>query len=536
MNFYLSIKKRLSKSNFPCRGVALLSLLAFCDLNAQQVSTFKIDPTEKYQTIEHFGASDCWSMQAVGLWSEPKTKQIADWLFSLESGKNGQPKGIGLSMWRFNIGAGSTEQGEESQIGSPWMRTECFQQADGSYNWEKQKGQRNFLKLAKERGVNKFLGFFNSPPVYFTQNGLATNTGRGGTFNLKPDCYDDFALFMSNVAEGLEKHDGIHLDYICPVNEPDGHWNWIGPKQEGTPATNREIAHLIKETSKQFASRGLSTQILLPESFDYNCIFRVHPLSGPARGNQVQTFFSGDSADTYLGNLPNVPRRLVGHSYWTTTPLTDLKNIRRMMNDSLQKYKVGFWETEVCIMGNDIEIGGGGGYDRTMKTALYVTRIIHHDLVYANAGSWQWWRAIGGDYKDGLLRMFTDRMNEEGDVVDSKLLWCLGNYSRFIRPGAIRIGVHAYDKNRHEVADGTTDQQGVMTSAYKNSDGSTVVVMINYANHPKKARLSVDKAKMNWKSYRTSDVAGEDLLPVGRFRSNQEFSLPARSVTTFVSE
>ena len=60
------------------------------------------------------------------------------------------------------------------------MRAECFLNADGTYDWNKQQGQRNFLKLAKERGVNKFLAFLNSPPVYYTQNGLATNTGRGG--------------------------------------------------------------------------------------------------------------------------------------------------------------------------------------------------------------------------------------------------------------------------------------------------------------------------------------------------------------------
>ena len=58
----------------------------------------------------------------------------------------------------FNVGAGSAEQGEASQIASPWMRTECFLQADGNYNWNKQQGQRNFLRLAKERGVNKFFG------------------------------------------------------------------------------------------------------------------------------------------------------------------------------------------------------------------------------------------------------------------------------------------------------------------------------------------------------------------------------------------
>ena len=46
--------------------------------------------------------------------------------------KTDKPKGIGLSLWRFNVGAGSAEQGEASQIASPWMRTECFLQADGN--------------------------------------------------------------------------------------------------------------------------------------------------------------------------------------------------------------------------------------------------------------------------------------------------------------------------------------------------------------------------------------------------------------------
>ena len=82
-------------------------------------------------------------------------------------------------------------------------------------------------------------------------NGLATNTGRGGTINLKDDCYDDFARFMATALKGIETHDGIHFDYLCPVNEPDGHWNWLGPKQEGSPATNREIARLLRETGRE---------------------------------------------------------------------------------------------------------------------------------------------------------------------------------------------------------------------------------------------------------------------------------------------
>ena len=116
-------------------------------------------------------------------------------------------------------------------------------------------------------------------------------------------------------------------------------------------------------------------------------------------------------------------------------------------------------------MGNDEEIGGGNGFDHTMKTALYVARIIHHDIVYARAESWQWWRAIGGDYKDGLIREYTTDDNFlDGRVEDSKLMWALGNYSRFIRPGAVRLSVSAFDQTGALIPDGDTDQQGLMLS------------------------------------------------------------------------
>ena len=501
----------------------LFSLFATANLFAQHPAIhFEIETDQPCQTMDYFGASDCWSMQFIGLWPQEKQNQVADWLFSTENHENGQPKGIGLSLWRFNVGAGSAEQGEASQIASPWMRTECFLQADGNYNWNKQQGQSNLLRLAKERCGNKCLAFLNSPPVYFTQNGLATNTGRGGTLNLKEEHYKNFARFLANVIKGVEKHDGIKFNYLCPFNEPDGHWNWIGPKQEGTPATNREIARAIRLISKEFVNNQIDTQILVNESSDYRCMFDTH-MTNWERGYQIQSFFNPDSTATYLGDTPNVPRLMVGHSYWTNTPLNNLHDIRCQLKDTLDKYKVDFWQTETCIMGNDEEIGGGGGYDFTMKTALYVARIIHHDIVYAGARSWQWWRSIGGDYKDGLIREYSDPTFLNGEVKDSKLMWALGNYSRFIRPGAVRKAIIAKDNQGKIIPEGDTDVTGLMCSAYQNTDGKEVFVMINYAAEDKEftfyQRNGIIK---NWTIYRTSDKDGENLLPVGSIKNHEK--------------
>ena len=99
------------------------------------VCKFVIESDVKYQTIDNFSASDGWSMQFIGLWPKEKQTKMADWLFSTENDAQGKPKGIGLSLWRFNIGTGSAEQGDSSQIGSVWTRSECFLKSDGTYDW-----------------------------------------------------------------------------------------------------------------------------------------------------------------------------------------------------------------------------------------------------------------------------------------------------------------------------------------------------------------------------------------------------------------
>ena len=517
---------------------SLLLIIVSCGIKSlgQGIIHYEIKTQELQQTIEHFGASDAWSTQYVGLWPEEKRNQMADWLFSTEMDTQGCPKGIGLSLWRFNIGAGSTEQGELSQITSPWNRTECFLQANGSYDWSKQKGQRKFSIMAKDRGVNQFLGFINSPPVHYTQNGLATNTGRGGTLNLKSDCYEKFADFVANVVEGMYEKDGIRFNYLSLFNEPDGHWNWLGPKQEGTPATNREIAKVVHLVGNEFVKRGINTKLLINESSDYRCMFDTH-MTDWQRGYQIQSFFSPDSVDTYLGDVPNVRHLMVGHSYWTNTPLKKLRDYRCQLRDTLNKYNVDFWQTEVCIMHNDEELGRGKGFDRSMKTALYVARIIHHDIVYANARSWQWWRAITEkDYKDGLIRIYPDTGLFDGRFEDSKLLWALGNYSRFIRPGAVRLKVNAYDDQDKQISEKETAPKGLMCSAYKNVNGTYVAVIINYGDKDKKLILSQDvKSANKWLQYRTSDKEGENLKLVDCIQSDKVNVIPARSIVTFIS-
>ena len=167
------------------------------------VVSVNIELSKTYQRIDNFGASDAWSCQFIGKWPGEKKEKIADLLFSSDTLADGSPKGIASSLWRFNIGAGSSTQADQSGIKDEWRRAESFLKNDGTYNWQSQAGQMWFLLAAKKRGVDQFLGFVNSPPVNFTNNGKAYATA--GKSNIVADKYGAFADYLASVEKGIKK-------------------------------------------------------------------------------------------------------------------------------------------------------------------------------------------------------------------------------------------------------------------------------------------------------------------------------------------
>ena len=98
----------------------------------------KIDAAKTHQTIDNFAAADAWSGYFVGQYFDEAQKgQLAKWLFSQKIGADGNPEGIGLSMWRFNLGGGTLEQ-DGANIVPFQRRAESFLTKDGkSYDWGK---------------------------------------------------------------------------------------------------------------------------------------------------------------------------------------------------------------------------------------------------------------------------------------------------------------------------------------------------------------------------------------------------------------
>lgn len=443
-------------------------------------NSVSINTSKVYQTMEGFGASDCWMAHYVGTnYTEQQRTEMARALFSQDTTANGDVLGIGLSMWRFNLGAGSAEQGDNSDITTVERRAESFVGGSG-YDWSKCAGQQYFLKKAKELGCEKILMFSNSPLVQYTKNGFA-RSDNGSYANLKEDQYDNFAAYMADVAKHFTD-EGIKVDYISPVNEPQ--YNWEGHDQEGSAWRNYEVAKLTKALDKQLTDKGLSTEIVVAEAGSWEYLYKDN---NAGRSNQFLDFFSS-SSENYIGDLEHVKPTLSAHSYYLDGSWAVMKDTRSKAYDAASKYGCSTWQTEwsMLVNGPDQYINGGefAGFDNSkyIDISLYLSKVIHSDMVWANCASWSYWTVWGQQRWSQKNRFFliqlstdpiTDYADNYGDVTAggnyalNTNLYVLGNYSRFVRPGYKRIALDIEDNY----------QQNFFGTAYMSPDGNTVVAV-----------------------------------------------------------
>jgi hypothetical protein len=506
-----------------------LFLLACCSIacnsrkglpvnNEPVLLKISINTNKQFQVIENFGASDAWACQFAGLWPDEKKNVIADLLFSTDTFSDGSPKGIGLSQWRFNIGAGSTQQGELSGIKDDWRRAESFMEPNGTYNWNRQAGQVWFLKAAQQRGVQQFLGFLNSPPVNITKNQKAFASN--GITNIDSSKFDDLGKYIVEVIKGVKTSTGIDFNYISPVNEPQ--WDWSDGGQEGSPYKNEDIFGVVKALNRNLQQNNLLTKIIVPESGHIKYLLADEDKYG--RGNQVNVFFD-PSSSYYLGQFSNVNKTVAAHSYFSTSPSSTAISMRQNIATRVASVPgIHYWQSEYCILGdNDGEIKGEKR-DLGIVPALYVANVIHKDLVYANATAWQWWLAVSPyDYKDGLV--YIDQNKSNGIVYPSKMLWALGNYSRFIRPGMIRVEL--------SFSESIT---GVTASAYINAVTKKMVVVIVNTNWDAQQISLTNVANTinltKFDVYTTSEQKNMQKL----LSLTETLSIDPRSITTLVTD
>ncbi|OWK97048.1 O-Glycosyl hydrolase [Epilithonimonas bovis DSM 19482] len=492
----------------------------------------QINLEKKYQTIDNFAAAGCWFAEGIGkYWPEEKKQKIAQLLFSRQTDDKGNPLGIGLSGWRFNIGAGTQEQADKSGISDFRKRVECFQNPDGSYSWNRQEGYQWFLKKAKEYGVERLIAFSNSPPVFMTKNGLGFKTEKDNTCNLPANRFSDFAKFLAEVVEHFEK-ENLHFDYLSPVNEPQ--WDWFGEfgkaKQEGSPWSNADISEIAKILDKELSKQQLNTKILLTEAAQLDFLYAGY---GPAQ-QQVSAFYDEESPQ-YLGNLTHLPKIIAGHSYFTESSDKRLLDVRKKTGEIADKYRLNFWQSEYSMLGKGYTEGKSGQVS-AIDCALFLAKVIHFDLTVANASAWQFWNAFEPgpseyDTRYYFIALDPNETYTNGNFHPVKTLWAMGHYSYFIRPGMQRIDLNMGLSPEQQA-------QEVMASAYQGpSTGKVVVVLINYSPEEKTVKFDLPTKFREITQYLTTKDPEMNMkknaVRKGKLR---KWNFPPRSISTLVFE
>jgi glucuronoarabinoxylan endo-1,4-beta-xylanase len=168
-----------------------------------------------------------------------------------------------------------------------------------------------------------------------------------------------------------------------------------------------------------------------------------------------------------------------------------------------------YWETEV-------DTGAVNGDKDGMPSALHLAQTIHDDLTKANLNAFHyWWLWAGG----------TSGLYDTDTKMWRKALWVMGNFSRFARPGYMRVSTSG------------NPPSGVAVTAYINpSSKALVIVAINNNTSSTNLPLYVSGSPpcklMPWETSASKNLVQGSAVTVANGRVS--LTLDGQSVTTFV--
>ena len=415
------------------------------------------------QVIDGFGGSGAFH-QSANLMAYPE-KERNQILDLLFSQKNG----IGLSIVRNIIGDGG-DWGKPTD--GP---TSSIEPQEGVWNWTGDEDQIWLMNEAKKRGCVKFVSTVWSPPAWMKTNNSVIKGGE-----LRPDKYQSFADYLANYVRGYKEHHQIDIHAISLANEPGfaapySSCLWTGPQFKDF------IKNYLTPTLKR--DKG-AVKVIMPEDMNFTESYAIDTLTDPQAGQGVDIIGS--------------------HAY-------DFKAIPFPYAKSWNK---SIWQTEVSNIGfNDGSINDG----------LKYAKLLHDHLTITEVNAWLFWWLVA--YKEGetLVHLNTDLKTFQ----TFKRLYTIGNYSRFVRPGYVRINT---DSN--PVAD-------VFVTAYKDTDSEKfAIVAINNGDREQTIGLNLNgfpkfKAIVPYRTSAKENLAKLEKIPV----SKNLFYAPLipKSVTTFIA-
>ena len=369
--------------------------------------TFEIDDTKKYQKIDGFGAS---FMEAgiMTLNTLPAEKQ-EEVLRSLFDAK----EGAGYTTMKTPIA------GTDFQAAGPWY---TYDDTPGDAELKDFSVQRDFgpngvgtyILRARKYGDFKLQSPMDYPPDWMLYDVKKHQ-------DIQPKYYPALANYYVRYIQEYAKR-GIHIDYISLFNEPHKVY---------TKINYPEIRLLLRDhVGPTLQKSGLTTKIMLSEAPERLSAYKSYPL-----------VLDDPEARKYVAVAAY-------HGYPYGALQKDFDKIAELK----AKYpEIAFWMDELCYAYE-------AGYPQSKQLPVYEFddgdvwgNIIFGDLE-AGASAWLYWNAIldetGGPWAVSPIHGNPDPNAQHPVVIINRkthevaytgTYYYLGHFSKFVRPGAVRI-------------------------------------------------------------------------------------------------
>lgn len=319
----------------------------------------------------------------------------------------------------------------------------------------KPNGMATFIKRAKQHGEFRIHSTTDYPPDWMLD----------AKMSLKPEFYPAFARYLLKYVEAYRAQ-GINIDWVSPFNEPQ----YIYCKIPYTGIRDFIRDHL----GPLFASSGVKTKLQTSDAHNRDTGLKEFP-----------TILNDPKARKYISTMPL-------HGYqWEKQGSGAMSKLHAMYPE------ISIWQSEVCyakpIDKRPMPVRGFDDGDRW-------GRMIMADIQNWTSG-WIYWNAIldekGGPWLVSVKHEDPDDNSQHPAVIiDSRtkqveytgLYWYLAHFSRYVRPGAVRIGSSGGTGDLHFVAfrDGASTVLEVINSSPKEQrftirDGNRAVAAVQPA-------------------------------------------------------
>jgi O-glycosyl hydrolase len=430
-----------------------------------------------FQAITGFGASEGFGEAATVMNASSVVQTQA---LNLLYGTSG---GAGLTILRNEISADSGDTIEPTVPSSPSATPSYVPLA----SIDQDMSQLWFAQQIKARfGVTNVFADAWSAPAFMKTNDETDNggavCGMSGATCSSGNWEQAYANYLKQYAADYAAA-GDPLTYVGPENEAN-----LSTSYDSMQITPAQTAQFLDVLGPTMAGTGTGVECCATEGWDYAQQYAAAIEADPTA-----------SADTAV---------FTSHGY-TEAPTTPLSG-----------WSKPAWETEWSTF----ETWDPAWDDGTDASGLTWAQHIFAGLDSADLNAFlYWWGSTtpseNGD-NEGLIQI------NGSTVTPSGRLWALGNFSDFVRPGAVRIGASTSDGN-------------LTMDAFKNTNGTISVVVLNTGSSPDTVSYSLSgtgtpngATVTPFLTNGSNDIAAQATTSVsgGAFTG----TIPARSLETYV--